>query len=124
MENMTDKILHMLQAWKILIGTLIKWMIFSVVIGGGIGTIASLFAHVITWVTEFRIMNPWMIFGLPVGGLLIVFLYKITGQGKNSGTNMVLLVVRSGEEAVPGRIAPLILLSTAITHLFGGSSGR
>lgn len=124
MENMTDKILHMLQAWKILIGTLVKWMIFSVVIGGGIGTIASLFAYVITWVTEFRIMNPWMIFGLPVGGLLIVFLYKITGQGKNSGTNMVLLVVRSGEEAVPGRIAPLILLSTAITHLFGGSSGR
>ena len=124
MEEIRDKINHMLRAWKILIGTLMKWIIYSIIIGGGIGTIASIFAHVITGVTAFRMANPWMIFGLPIGGILIVFLYQITGQAKNSGTNMVLLVVRSGEEAVPGRIAPLILISTAITHLFGGSSGR
>ena len=124
MEEITNQIKSMFHTWKILIGTLMKWIIYSVIIGVGIGTIASIFAHVITWATEFRTANPWMIFGLPIGGLMIVYLYEVTGQAKNSGTNMVLLVVRSGEEAVPGRIAPLILISTAITHLFGGSSGR
>ena len=74
MEEITNQIKSMFHTWKILIGTLMKWIIYSVIIGVGIGTIASIFAHVITWATEFRTANPWMIFGLPIGGLMIVYL--------------------------------------------------
>lgn len=124
MNEIKEMIRHMFHAWKTLFGTLVKWILLSLVIGGGIGTIASLFAHVITYVTDLRAADPWLLLALPLGGLLIVFLYKVTGQEKNSGTNMVMLVVRSTDEDIPGRVAPLILISTAITHLFGGSSGR
>lgn len=89
-----------------------------------IGGIASGFAYVVTWATEFRMEHPMIILGLPLGGLVIVFLYKIMGQERNTGTNMVLAVVRSDEEQIPGQVTPLILISTAITHFFGGSSGR
>lgn len=124
MNEIKQMIRHMVKAWKTLFGALIKWIVLSIIVGVSIGGIASAFAHVITYATEIRMAHPWLIFGLPIGGLLIVMMYHDAGQEKNAGTNMVLLVVRSDQEAVPGRIAPLILISTAITHLFGGSSGR
>ena len=121
---MNEKLKEMKEAWKNLYGSLFKWIVLSGVIGSLIGLIASGFSYAIVWVTSFRQANPMIILGLPLGGLLIVWLYKITGQEKNSGTNLVLTVVRSDEEEVPGWVTPLILISTAITHLFGGSSGR
>jgi len=121
---MNEKLKEMREAWKNLYGSLFKWIVLSGVIGSLIGLIASGFSYAIVWATSFRQANPMIILGLPLGGLLIVWLYKITGQEKNSGTNLVLTVVRSDEEEVPGWVTPLILISTAITHLFGGSSGR
>ena len=121
---MNEKLKEMREAWKNLYGSLFKWIVLSGVIGSLIGLIASGFSYAIVWVISFRQANPMIILGLPLGGLLIVWLYKITGQEKNSGTNLVLTVVRSDEEEVPGWVTPLILISTAITHLFGGSSGR
>ena len=121
---MRQEIEESMASLKNLVEALIKWAFLSVIIGGAVGTIASGFAYVISWVTEFRLANPAIIFGMPLGGMAIVYLYTITGQEKNSGTNMVLTVVRSQEEHMPARVTPLILLSTTITHLFGGSSGR
>ena len=121
---MNEKLKEMREAWKNLYGSLFKWIVLSGVIGSLIGLIASGFSYAIVWATSFRQANSMIILGLPLGGLLIVWLYKITGQEKNSGTNLVLTVVRSDEEEVPGWVTPLILISTAITHLFGGSSGR
>lgn len=121
---MKDTVQQVFRTWKILFGTMIKWMFLSILIGGVIGGIASGFAYVVTWATEFRMEHPMIILGLPLGGLVIVFLYKIMGQERNTGTNMVLAVVRSDEEQIPGQVTPLILISTAITHFFGGSSGR
>ena len=99
---MNEKLKEMREAWKNLYGSLFKWIVLSGVIGSFIGLIASGFSYAIVWVTSFRQANPMIILGLPLGGLLIVWMYKITGQEKNSGTNLVLTVVRSDEEEVPG----------------------
>ena len=114
----------MFHAWRILLGSLVKWILLSIVIGGVIGVIASAFANLITWATDFRMGHMWMVYLLPFAGLMIVFLYHVTGQEKNAGTDMVLMVVRSDQNTMPGRVAPLILIATALTHLFGGSAGR
>lgn len=121
---MNESVQKKWNVWGTLFKTLMKWMILSVVIGGVVGAIGSGFAHAVTYVTEFREANPWVLFGLPFGGLVIVFLYKIAGQQKNTGTNRVLTVIRNKDEEMEGSVAPLILISTVITHLFGGSSGR
>ena len=116
--------LTLIKSGKKLYGTLLKWILLSGVIGVGIGLIASGFAHVITYATVFREANRWIILGLPLGGMIIVQLYETMGQANNTGTDMVLVNVRKTDGIMPGRVAPLILVSTAITHLFGGSSGR
>lgn len=121
---MKEKIQNYYESLIELLETLVLWSFLSVSVGGAIGVIASVFAHAVEWATEFRELHPMMILGLPLGGLAIIFLYKKTGQEKNSGTNLVLTVLRSDHDAMPGRVTPLILISTVITHLFGGSSGR
>lgn len=114
----------MLEIWKNQLTVLVKWILMSLVTGGVVGTIASIFSYAVSWATAFRMTHFWVIFGLPLGGLLIVWLYKKAGEEKNTGTNLVLSVIRSQDEDVPIRVAPLILISTVITHFFGGSSGR
>ena len=124
MEKVKKELMHMFHAWRILLGSLVKWILLSIVIGGVIGVIASAFANLITWATDFRMGHMWMVYLLPFAGLMFVFLYHVTGQEKNAGTDMVLMVVRSDQNTMPGRVAPLILIATALTHLFGGSAGR
>ncbi len=123
-EKVKNAVCYVAKAAKSLYGTLFKWMILSVVIGIGIGSLASLFAKGIVYATEFRELHRWIVFGLPLAGLVIVRIYQRTGQGNNTGTDEVLSTIRETEGVMPGRIAPLILVSTVLTHLFGGSSGR
>ena len=101
---------------------LVKWIILSAIVGSIVGVIASGFAYVISWVTEFRVEHPLMLLGLPVGGILVAFLYKMSGQENNTGTNMVLDTIRTPKAEMPTVIATLILIATTVTHLFGGSS--
>lgn len=100
----------------------IKWILLAFVIGLIVGGISSLFSFALAFVTDFRENNPWVFFCLPIAGLIIVFLYHCFGQD-DGGTNQVFSTVRAKDE-VPFRSAPLIFISTALTHLVGGSAGR
>ena len=77
MEKIKQEIMHMFHAWRILFGSLVKWIILSIVIGGVIGVIASVFANLIAWATDFRMGHMWMVYLLPFAGLMIVFLYHV-----------------------------------------------
>lgn len=101
----------------------LKWILLSVLAGSVIGTAGAGFLACINLATSFRKANPWLVWLLPAAGLLIVFLYRASGVKKSQGTNLVLLAVRS-PEPVPFKMAPLIFISTVLTHLFGGSAGR
>ncbi|SHJ25949.1 chloride channel protein [Hespellia stercorisuis] len=118
-----DNIKKQAKEQKKLFLTMIKWIVIATVAGAIIGVIASGFAQGIAWATELRGRYPMIILGLPLGGLLIVYMYHIAHQENNVGTNLMLMAVRTGEH-IPLRVTPLILLSTIVTHLFGGSSGR
>lgn len=100
----------------------IKWILLAFVIGLIVGGISSLFSFALSFVTDFRENNPWVFYCLPVAGVIIVFLYHCFGQD-DGGTNQVFSTVRAKDE-VPFRSAPLIFISTALTHLVGGSAGR
>ena len=102
---------------------LCKWLILAGLLGIVIGTIASGFLYLIRTVTEYRLEHMWMMFFLPFAGVLIVFLYHITDKDNDTGTNQVLSAIRA-DKRVSLRLAPLILVSTVITHAFGGSVGR
>ena len=101
----------------------IRWGIFSAFVGLFVGSFSTLFAFCLRQVTAFRTENPWLILCLPLAGVMIVFLYGIFRYKNDKGTNMVLSSIHA-EAEVPFRMAPLIFISTIITHLFGGSAGR
>lgn len=99
----------------------LKWMLFAGVTGTVLGIVGAYFARSITYVTQLRSDHPWILYLLPVIGLLIVLIYKF--EKKGGGTNLVLEAVQEGEE-IPFRMAPMIFASTVLTHFGGGSAGR
>lgn len=103
--------------------TLIKWLACACLSGVAIGIVGAVFHHALTYVTEMRTQHSYLLFLLPAAGLLIVAIYKASGNAVNKGTNLVITAIHSKEE-VPTRMAPIIILSTLLTHLCGGSAGR
>lgn len=100
-----------------------RWLILSLTAGLLIGGIGSLFALCMTEATGLRSRYPWIMFFLPVGGVVIVLLYRLFKYQNDRGTNMVIASIHA-EGEIPGKMAPMIFVSTVITHLVGGSAGR
>lgn len=101
----------------------IKWIAIAVIVGILVGLIGVLFHFSIDYVTEFRQANTWVLFLLPIAGIFIAWLYKIMSAENDRGTDFVLVSIRS-EENIPLKTAPLIFISTVVTHFVGGSAGR
>ena len=101
----------------------LKWVLYACAVGLLVGPVATAFHYGIDLVTELRQAHPWIVCFLPVGGPLIVLLYRMCGMAEDRGTNLVLVAARNATP-MKLRTAPLIFLSTIMTHLFGGSAGR
>lgn len=101
----------------------LRWILFAAIIGLAAGVVSTAFYYAFHYATEARTAHPWLLWLLPVGGAAIVLLYRVCGLAKDGGTNLVLTTVRENT-TLPLRTAPLIFLSTVVTHLVGGSSGR
>ena len=101
---------------------LVKWMTVGALVGGVGGLVGSLFHLGVNYATGVREAHPWVLYLLPVGGLVIVCLYRITKM-EGKGTNAVIESVHFGRQ-VPIWLVPLIFIGTVITHLCGGSAGR
>lgn len=105
------------------IRTFLKWSIFSSIVGFVVGGFSTLFAFCLNEVTDFRTEHPEIILLLPIAGVFIVFLYGLFHYKNDRGTNLVLSTIHA-ETEIPFKMAPLIFISTIVTHLFGGSAGR
>ncbi len=102
--------------------TFLKWAAISVTIGAVGGTVGSLFNLSVRLATDTRAGSPWLLYLMPLGGLLIVWLYRVSAM-EGKGTNDIINSVHFGEK-VPLLLTPVIFAATAVTHLVGGSAGR
>lgn len=100
------------------------WFVLSLLIGFLLGTSSALFLSILDYVTTKRIENPLLLLGLPFGGLFVGILYYYFGGKANEGNNLLLQEYHHPIKKFPFLIAPLVLIGTWITHLFGGSAGR
>ena len=75
-------------------------------------------------VTSFRMENGWIVFLLPALGLAMGLVYDRWGRAIRAGNNLVIETIHEASPKVPLRMAPMVLLGTLFTHLFGGSAGR
>ena len=119
---MHESLSHSLQSAKRPARVLVLWLVLAAAVGlvcGGVGTAFHLSVEA---VTELRGEHGWILWLLPLAGLVIVALYKGT-RCEGMGTNNVIQAVQSGE-AVSPLLVPAIFLGTVLTHLCGGSAGR
>ena len=101
----------------------VRWIIIACITGVVVGAVGVAFVKGLGFVTGLRASHPYMILGLPIAGIAIVALYKICNYENDKGTNLVISTIHA-ETEIPLRMAPLIFISTLLTHMFGGSAGR
>jgi H+/Cl- antiporter ClcA len=101
-----------------------KWILICLLIGICAGSASAFFLVTLEWVSQFREHNNWIIWLLPVGGLFIGWLYYRYGATVVKGNNLLLEEYENPQKVIPIKMAPMVLLATLVTHLFGGSAGR
>lgn len=117
-----DEMKRKLRVIQLNVVAFFKWIIIAGITGMVGGIIGSIFHLSVEFATNTRIQYPWIIYLLPFGGLIIVFLYK-KAMNEDPGTNLVINSIRT-DGKVPFLMSPLIFIGTVITHLLGGSAGR
>ncbi|PXW26379.1 voltage-gated chloride channel family protein [Paraburkholderia caballeronis] len=103
---------------------LVRWLLFSCVLGALAGTASAVFLYALDRATDTRIAHAWLLWLLPVAGFATGWVYLRVGQSVEGGNNLLIDEVHDPKKIVPKRMAPLVLVATVVTHLFGGSAGR
>ena len=100
-------------------------VVAALVLGAIVGALTAFFGQVLQRVGDIRDANPlYWIPALALGGIAIVLTYKKIGKGSERGMGIGFDVAHGKEREIPLRLIPLIMVTTWVTHLFGGSSGR
>ncbi len=107
-----------------LIKQLLRWTLLIVPIAIAIGSIIAFFLWLLNEAIHFRFDHPWLLYLLPFAGLMIHFIYHKYGRTAEKGNNLILEQIHVHQAGIPKRMAPIILFTTVVTHLFGGSAGR
>ncbi|MGC4057261.1 MAG: voltage-gated chloride channel family protein [Chitinophagaceae bacterium] len=102
----------------------LRWLLRSIPVAAVTGTLVAAFLWSLDKVTDIRLHYAWLLYLLPFAGIAIHLLYKAWGKESESGNNLIIDEIHRPDKGVPPRMAPLILVSTVVTHLFGGSAGR
>ena len=101
----------------------LKWLLIAMVTGIVLGLIGTLFHEMLEAANNIRNTHSWLLFLLPLSGIVIVGLYHLAGIDEPKGTNLLMDTIHE-KGSLPWVMAPLIFVSTILTHLFGGSAGR
>ena len=103
---------------------LVKWLSLAIVSGILVGSASALLLVSLFWATDTREANKWIIWLLPIGGLVVGLMYHYWGKSVVKGNNQLIDELHNPKNIIPFKMAPLIYIGTVITHLFGGSAGR
>ena len=116
MMNKVKEVLYYARAFVV-------WTLMAAAVGAVCGVVGGAFAIVVEEATHLRQHTPWLPWLMPVAGLVIAGLYKLLKLPLTIGTDEIIKTVRT-QEGVSIKMAPAIFISTALTHLTGGSAGR
>ena len=103
---------------------LIRWSLLVLPVSVAVGSMVALFLWLLESATQIRQANLWLITLLPLAGVGIYWLYRRWGKHSEAGNNLIMDEIHAPGGGIPFRMAPLVLVTTVITHLFGGSAGR
>lgn len=114
--------------WSVIRGTLTRFFfygVFSILSGVCIGVATAIFGHGLLFFNALR--DAHIYYFLPFLGIAGVIMMSINmryGGKAQKGMGLVFAVGLNQEDSIPMRMAPMTVVSTWMTHLFGGSAGR
>ena len=108
---------------------ILKWVAIILFTAASIGTATAFFLKALDFVTSWRDHHIWIVNFLPLAGLIIGLAYYYTANVITKGNNLIIEAYHNAEieqppSTIPFVMAPLIFISTLLTHLGGGSAGR
>lgn len=103
---------------------LFRWALLILPVAVAVGSMVALFLWLLEWATQTRLAHMWLIYLLPLAGVAIYALYRYLGKNAEAGNNLIMDEIHQPGGGIPFRMAPLVLITTVVTHLFGGSAGR
>ena len=103
---------------------LMRWSALGMMVGVLAGAATAAFLYLLERATSFRTAHESLVYALPLAGLVIGYLYERFGSTISGGHNLVIDTIVEGGPELPVRMAPMVLVGTVLTHLFGGSAGR
>lgn len=104
--------------------TLGLWLVLGGLIGVLSGAASALFLYLLESATNLRLSHERIVYSLPLAGALIGLVYQRFGRSIAGGSNLVIDTIHDAGPRLPLRMAPMVLVGTVLTHLFGGSAGR
>lgn len=108
---------------------LLKWLTISLLVACLVGTATAWFLISLDFTTNWRSTHIWIVNFLPLVGLAIGLAYHYNGAATKKGNNLILEAHQSNDKdtivkPIPLLMAPLVFISTLLTHVAGGSAGR
>ena len=115
---------------------MLKWLFITIMTASLVGSSTAWFLIALDFVTLWRTNNIWVVNFLPLIGLGIGYAYYYFGTAVQKGNNLILethqaIVTTSSSSTtsnstkpIPLLMAPLVFISTLLTHIGGGSAGR
>jgi H+/Cl- antiporter ClcA len=100
------------------------WIFIIVIIGTLAGTASAFFLWTLDHATQFRLTHSYIIYALPIVGLLVGLLYHYYGEKEVKGNNLLLEEFHEPSDVIHIRMAPLVYIGTMLSHLVGASVGR
>ncbi len=101
-----------------------KWTAVAALIAALSGTASALLLFALDAATGWRESHRWLIWLLPLAGFVVGWVYLKLGRSVEAGNNLLIDEIHDPKKVVPLRLAPLVLVGTVISHLFGASVGR
>jgi H+/Cl- antiporter ClcA len=107
-----------------LLASTVRWIVWGAVVGLIAGVASFVFLRSLEWATDTRIDHPALLLGLPAAGLVVGLTYHYLGGRSGGGNALLIDEIHEPRTWLPRRMAPLVLASTIVGHLFGASIGR
>lgn len=102
----------------------LKWTFYSILAGLTAAFATALFLYALDFVTLLHKTHSWLIWLLPVVGLITGILYLKYGEEAEKGTGLILEEIHDPKNILPLAMGPLVFIGTILTHMAGGSAGR
>ncbi|WP_321993762.1 chloride channel protein [Clostridium butyricum] len=107
-----------------IIKKIFKWVILSIIMAIPIGVVVGYYNIILTTANRYRKSHEYLIYFLPIAGLMITFMYLKSERNAYSGENLLKSEVQSAVKDIPFYMTFVVFLGSLATTFFGGSAGK